>query len=159
MYIKTYTNKTEIPDSKFQEYAVYSKLSDTHIIKHMRFVDPVVDDDGNLFPFVRRDHIIFISGLAISIRSLLTFLNTIELENAYTGQPLTLFLSEIKENGLDPLISYLKSINVLTIHNISSVEIELYSAKEESKWVDFCLSLNKAVTKKNVKYENEVKDF
>lgn len=161
MSIRIYTEKVKVPGSLFQEYALLSKLSGKYIIKHLRFIDPVVDDDGNIFPFVRKDHIIFIDGLAVSVKSLADFLANV-IDDAYTDYPASLRLKKPEGDPLEHLANSLERLHVVTITRFHSTLINVLPKDEKkgSPWNKFYdLMVNVGYTEDEIDFENEVTDF
>ena len=164
MGIRIYTEKVKVPGSRFEHYAIMSKLSDQWVIKHLRFIDPVVDDDGNIFPFVRKDHIIFIAGLAVSVRSLAIFLDEI-MREAYTDYPASIYIKRPGDDPLETLIRMLERIEIVTIapYTQSSGSLITILPKEEKKdspWdVFYKLLVEVECTEDDIEFENETTDF
>lgn len=164
MGIKIYTEKVKIPGSLFQEYAMLSKLSDNYLIKHIRFIDPVVDDDGNIFPFVRRDHIIFISGLAVSVISLAEFFEEVMAES-YTDYAASVYIKQQGRDPLEILIRALERIEIVTIRPYaqstgSLITILPKEEKKNSPWdIFYKLIVDVGYTEDNIEFEDEVTDF
>jgi phosphatidylserine decarboxylase len=164
MGIRIYTEKVKVPGSRFEHYAIMSKLSEQWTIKHLRFIDPVIDDDGNIFPFVRKDHIIFIDGLAVSVISLAYFLDNV-MQDAYTDDPASVYVKRPGNDPIETLIRALERIEVVNIcpYSQSIGYIVTILPKEEKKgspWdVFFNLIVDVNYSKDNIEFEDEITDF
>ena len=161
MEIKNYTEKVKVEGSRFEEYAIMSKLSGTYLIKHLRFIDPIIDDDGVIFPFVRKDHIIFISGLAISVVSLADFLEEVN-GDSYTDYAKSVYFKREGNDPLKTLIVALEKIDVITINrqHTSNVCISPKEAKPGSPWdLFFDLMYDVGYDSNSVDFEDEITDF
>lgn len=161
MGIRIYTEKVKVPGSLFQEYALISQLSNKYFIKHIRFIDPIIDDDGNIFPFVRKDHIIFIDGLSVSIKSLANFLDTV-INEAYTDYPTSIYTKKEGPDPLKELIQALSKIDVITITRIHETMLHVFpkDLAFNSPWSCFLNFLTSIGYDSNeINFENEITDF
>jgi hypothetical protein len=154
MSIKIYVDKVKVPGSKFEEYAVLSRLSGSWILKKMRFLDPVVDDDGNIFPFIRKDIILFIEGVAVSAQSLSKFLVKIEAEE-YSDYPFVLRITKW-DKPLTQLIDSLSKVRILEIRKYSH-SVEVFPFHSEDRFSSFCSFLRTYDSESP--YEDEIVDF
>lgn len=156
--LRIYNKKTTVPGSKFEEYAIMSKLTGEWLIKSLRFIDPIIDDDGNIFPFVRKDHILFLDGFAISVRSLVTFLDNI-FTNVYTDYP-----TFIKINDNDEFITLLEALKRIEVISLSrteqrSFQIQPSSLNPISNSVRLYNDLTFRISQRDLDYEDEIIDF
>jgi hypothetical protein len=154
MSIKIYVDKVKVPGSKFEEYAVLSRLSGSWLLKKMRFLDPVVDDDGNVFPFIRKDVILFIEGSAVSASSLYKFLVKVEAEE-YSEYPLILRVNRF-DKPLEQLIDSLSRVRILEIRKYSH-SVEVFPFHFEDRFGGFCNFLR--TYDSELPYEDELVDF
>ncbi|NJO64947.1 MAG: hypothetical protein HC836_44595 [Richelia sp. RM2_1_2] len=158
--MKIYSRKTKVPGSKFEEYALLSKLSNKWLVKSIRFIDPIIDDDGRIYPFVRREHILFLNGLAIGIESMIDFLDKV-IADSYTDYPTTIRIDR-GENQLLSLLDSLSNINVISIAKLEGsacIDIMLSSNNPESSVYALYNQLAEIVNEPNCVYENEITDF
>lgn len=156
--IKLYVHKVAVPGSRFEEYALLSKLSGEFYIKYLRFIDPVVDDDGTVFPFVKHDYVLFIEGLAVSANSLVDFLSKVLIAEECSEYPVEISTKSSHPVLLD-LVNILGKIKVLRLVQSNMATIEIYpKLGVETLWEEFYNMLRYSGLS-NLTLENEVVDF
>ncbi len=161
MGIRIYTEKVKVSGSKFEEYAIFSKISDQWFIKHLRFIDPITDDDGTIFPYVRKDHILFIAGLAVSVKSLANFLEEVE-EQSYVDDGPHFYVGSDESSPLRRLIDALSKIDVISIWREYSNRILIHpnDTNANAEWAEFYkLIVNVGYDDKIIDFEDEIVDF